>query len=83
MGENDDSIKLWFDRDSWSVIVEGITTSRTKCNLYFDKGESLIEKIKSLNTVDEGDGLYKVTHENATISYTNVEEKQNMLKQEE
>ncbi len=83
LGEKDDSIKLWFDRDSWSVIAEGITSSRTKCNLYFDKGESLIDKIKSLNTVDEGDGLYKVSHNDATISYTDEEEKQNMLKQEE
>ena len=83
LGENNSSIKLWFDRDSWSVIVEGITTSRTKCNLYFDKGESLVGKISKLSTVENGDGLYKVSHNDAIISYTEDMAKQEMLKQEE
>ncbi len=82
-GVNDPSIKLWFDRDSWSVITEGLTTARTKCYLYFDKGESLIDKIENLNTVEEGDGLYRVNHENADITYTDDETKQEMLKKEE
>ena len=82
-GGKDESIIPWFDKEEWSVTVTGMKTSRTKCNLYFEKGENLKNKISSLATVEEGDGLYRVTHEDAEITYTEEVEKQNMLKQEE
>ena len=80
LGEKDNSIKLWWDKDDWSIVVSGMQTSRTKCNLYFEKGENLIDKINNLPVVESGDGLYIVTHENATIAYTEDTEKQNLLK---
>ena len=83
LGEKDDFIKLWWNRDDGSVIVSGMQTSRTKCNLYFEKGENLIDKINNLPVAESGDGLYIVTHEDATIDYTEDNEKQKLLQQEE
>ncbi len=85
-GVKDESIIPWFDQDSWAVTVTGLKTSRTKCNLYFEKGENLLEKINSLPLQIENNGengLYRVTHENANITYTDDVEKQNILKQDE
>ena len=85
-GVKDDSIIPWFDKDGWAVTVTGLKTSRTKCNLYFEKGENLIDKISSLLiTAEDGGetGLYKVTHEDAKITYTDDETKQNELKKDE
>ncbi len=36
-GERDEHIIVTLDRDTWSIVVTGMTTSRTKCNLYFKK----------------------------------------------
>ena len=36
-GSQDDSITVSLTED-WQIIVSGVTTSRTKCNLYFTKG---------------------------------------------
>ena len=36
-GTKDPTITPSLDRDTWSIVVTGMTTSRTKCNLYFKK----------------------------------------------
>ncbi len=36
-GDRDPSIIPSLDRDTWSIVVTGMTSSRTKCNLYFKK----------------------------------------------
>ena len=85
-GVKDESIIPWFDKDDWAVTVTGLKTSRTKCNLYFEKGESLIDKIKELPIAveDSGqNGLYKVTHTDANITYTDDETKKSELKKDE
>ena len=58
--EHDDSIKLEFDKDRWSITVVGLKTSRTKCNLKFVSGAYILDK--PVKAVTSGDGLYKVTH---------------------
>ncbi len=35
LGEKEESIKPSLDRETWTIAVTGVTTSRTKCNLYF------------------------------------------------
>ena len=82
-GAKDDSIIPWFDKDGWAVTVTGLKTSRTKCNLYFEKGENLIGKINELpkEAVNSGkDGLYSIPHNDAEITYTDDETKKNELK---
>ncbi len=37
LGKKDETMKLALDRDTWSIVVTGMKTSRTKCNLYFIK----------------------------------------------
>ena len=37
LGAKDESIKPTLNKDDWSITVSGMTTSRTKCNLYFRK----------------------------------------------
>ena len=36
-GNKDDNIFPTLNRDTWSIVVTGMKTSRTKCNLYFKK----------------------------------------------
>ena len=36
-GIEDTEIIPSLDRDTWSIVVTGMTSSRTKCNLYFTK----------------------------------------------
>ena len=37
LGKKDETMKPTLDRDTWSIVVTGMKTSRTKCNLYFIK----------------------------------------------
>ena len=60
-GDEDTKIKVSLTED-WVVHVSGITTSRTKCNLYFTKGIFLMGH--GVPVVTSGDGLYEIKHEN-------------------
>ncbi len=72
-GENDHDIKISLTED-YTVQVSGMTSSRTKCNLYFVSGAFILGK--PINAVTSGDGLYEVTHEdiNGTINDTGFKE---------
>ncbi len=59
-GENNPNIKVSVNED-WKIIVSGVTTSRTKCNLYFTKGIFLMGH--GVPIVTSGDGLYEIKHE--------------------
>ena len=58
-GEQNSNIKVSVNED-WKIIVSGVTTSRTKCNLYFTKGKFILGK--GIPIVENGDGLYEVFH---------------------
>ena len=58
-GADDSKIKISLTED-WVVHVSGVTTSRTKCNLYFTKGIFIMGH--GVPIVTSGDGLYKVEH---------------------
>ncbi len=59
-GEKETDIKVSLTEDE-IIHVSGVTTSRTKCNLYFIKGAYILGK--GVPTVTEGNGLYEVTHD--------------------
>ncbi len=64
-GGNDSDIKVSFTEDE-TIQVHGVTTSRTKCNLYFVKGVFI--KGKGIPLASEGkDGLYEVKHDGSTL----------------
>ena len=46
--------------ENYQIRIDGVTTSRTKCNLYFAKGIFLMEH--GVPVVTNGNGLYKVEH---------------------
>ncbi len=58
-GENDSEIKVFVSEDNM-IHVSGVTSSRTKCNLYFVKGAYLLGK--GVPIVESGEGLYEVKH---------------------
>ncbi len=60
-GKNDSNIKVFVTEDNM-IHVSGVSTSRTKCNLYFTKGQFILGK--GIPLVSEGDGLYIVKHDN-------------------
>ena len=62
-GNKDDKITVSLTED-YTIQIHGVTTSRTKCNLYFAKG--IFIQGKGIPVVDNGDGLYKVEHTNVT-----------------
>ncbi len=59
-GGNDSDIKVHVTENDM-IFVEGVTTSRTKCNLYFIKGAYILGKGVPLASEGE-DGLYEVPH---------------------
>ena len=59
-GSQDDNIKVTLT-ENYVIQVHGVTTSRTKCNLYFKKGIFLLRH--GVPIVTSGDGLYEVTHD--------------------
>ena len=59
-GGSDSNIKVHVTEDNM-IHVSGVTTSRTKCNLYFVKGIYLLGK--GVPVVTSGDGLYEVRHD--------------------
>ena len=59
-GERDEKIKVTLT-DEYGIYVTGVTTSRTKCNLYFVSGAFILGK--PIKAVTSGEGLYEVTHE--------------------
>ena len=64
-GGNDYDIKVHVTEDNM-IHVSGVTTSRTKCNLYFVKGIYILGK--GIPFASEGeDGLYEVTHDDRTL----------------
>ncbi len=58
-GSHDDSITVSVTED-YTILVHGVTTSRTKCTLYFVKGKFI--QSKGIPIAKEGDGLYEVLH---------------------
>ncbi len=58
-GGNNSDIKVHVTENDM-IFVSGVTTSRTKCNLYFVKGAYILGK--GVPTVESGEGLYEVTH---------------------
>lgn len=84
-GEKSSNIKVSVNED-WKIIVSDVTTSRTKCTLYFKKGEKLIDILKSefIQQDNSGkSGIYEVTHDDATITYTEDSIEISNLKQKE
>ncbi len=69
LGKKEENIKVSLTED-WQIVVEGVTTSRTKCNLYFVKGVYILGK--GIPLVESGEGLYEVTHENVASTLNNV-----------
>ena len=63
-GSNETDIKVTLTED-YVIQVHGVTTSRTKCNLYFVKGKFI--QGKGIPIVENGDGLYEVSHEDSTL----------------
>ena len=59
LGNKDESIFIKYNFQSGAITVNGVKNARTKCNLYFTKGEKLIDKISK---VSEEDGLYSISH---------------------
>ena len=72
-GERDNSIKVTLT-DEYGIYVTGVTTSRTKCNLYFVSGAFILGK--PIKAITSGEGLYEVTHEDTsgTINDTGFKE---------
>ena len=62
-GERDEKIKVTLT-DEYGIYVTGVTTSRTKCNLYFVSGAFILGK--PIKAVTSGEGLYEVTHEDVS-----------------
>ena len=86
LGKKNDNIIPWYHREDGSITVEGILNTHTKCVLYFERGENFIETIQKVPIKEEEsneEGLYKVSHTDADITYTEDEEKKNELKKEE
>ena len=63
-GENDSNIKISLTED-YTVHVSGMTSSRTKCNLYFVKGTFILGK--PIKAVTSGNGLYEIKHEDSSL----------------
>ncbi len=63
-GQDDEKIHVSLTED-YTVHVSGMTTSRTKCNLYFVKGAFILGK--PVKAVTSGDGLYEVKHEDSSL----------------
>ncbi len=62
-GSNDNDITVSLT-ENYTILVHGVTTSRTKCNLYFVKGNFI--QGKGIPIVEKDDGLYEVKHEDYT-----------------
>ena len=62
-GGNDSNIKVFVTEDNM-IHVSGVTTSRTKCNLYFVRGVYILGK--GIPIVESGEGLYEVKHDDVT-----------------
>ncbi len=68
LGEKDESIKPILDEE-YNLTIKGVTTTKTKCHLYFVKGIYILGK--GIPFAFEGeDGLYEITHDevNGTIN---------------
>ncbi len=63
-GQEDEKIHVSLTED-YTVHVSGMTTSRTKCNLYFVRGAFILGK--PIKAVTSGDGLYEVKHEDSSL----------------
>ena len=86
LGKKNDNIIPWYHREDGSITVEGMLNTHTKCVLYFERGENFIETIQEVPIKEEDSGesgLYKVSHTDAEITYTEEKEKQDLLKKEE
>ena len=59
-GAEDPNIKVTLT-DEYGIYLTGVTTSRTKCNLYFVSGAFILGK--PIKAMTSGEGLYEVTHE--------------------
>ena len=53
-GECDNGASIEWNEDEWSPLVKGLTSSKTKCSLYFEeeKGTPLVEYITELAKTD-------------------------------
>ncbi len=72
-----------WDYDRWVLIIDNLTTTRTKCKLIFGPPKPLMNFGITEEIVTTGTGLYEVTHEDASITYTGDEVAINTLKQTE
>ena len=69
-GNTEENVKVSLTED-WRILVSGVTTSRTKCNLYFTKGTLIMGH--GIPVVTSGDGLYEVTHEDVKDTTNDTE----------
>ncbi len=68
LGNKNPDIKVSMTEDEMIHIL-GVTTSRTKCNLYFVKGTYILGK--GVPFVTEGNGLYEVSHNDEVTGTVN------------
>ena len=57
--ECDNGAYVEWDEKEWGPMVKNLSKSKTKCSLYFGR---IVELDKDIQTVESGDGLYKVEH---------------------
>ncbi len=60
-GECDNGAYVEWNSEQWAPLIKNLKKSETKCSLHFGK---LIELGKDILPVENGDGLYAVTHDN-------------------
>ncbi len=60
-GECDNGASIEWNIDEWAPLVKGLNSPKTKCSLYF-KEQTDIQLDKNVEIVENGDGLYKVEH---------------------
>ncbi len=75
-GVKDSNISVSMTND-WIVQINGMITSRTKCNLYFKKAQNFLDYIQTLPTQIDNSGnagLYSVYHTDANITWNGTEE---------
>ena len=60
-GECDNGAYVELNSEQWAPLVKNLKKSKTKCSLHFSK---LIEFGKDILTVESGDELYAVSHDN-------------------
>ncbi len=77
------AIGVW-NYEEWGPLIKDLTSTRTKCKINFGPVKPLfIDFIKGNSVVTSGEGLYEVSHNDASITYTTDQNAIQNLKQTE